>query len=147
RLVEQVLHDALARLVVDHQLLDVVALGGGVLRVEAGVEVEPRPVLEEHVGVAGAGDDLLEEIPRDVVRGEPALAVQRAGQSVLVFQPEDPPLHGVVTSGPSVAQGRASGPVRGPKVLTGRSPSAGREPPAGCGGTSDAAWCGPARRP
>jgi len=35
--------------------------------VEPGVEVEARAVLEEDVRVAGAGDDLLEEVPRDVV--------------------------------------------------------------------------------
>ena len=92
-LVQQVLDDALARLVVDDQVGDVVALGRGVLGMEAGVEVEAGAVLEEDVGVAGAGDDLLEEVARDVVGREPALAVQGAGEAVLVLDPEDPALH------------------------------------------------------
>jgi len=60
---------------------------------EAGVEIEARPVLEEHVGVARARDHLLEEVARDVVGGETALAVQRAGEAVLVLETEDPALH------------------------------------------------------
>ena len=92
-LVQQVLHDALARLVVDHQIGDVVALGGRVLGMEPGVEIEARPVLEEHVGVAGARDDLLEEVPRHVVGRQAALAVQGAGETVLVLEAEDPALH------------------------------------------------------
>ena len=63
-LVPEVLDDPLARLVVDDELGDVIALGRRVLGVESGVEVEARAVLEEDVGVAGPGDDLLEEIPR-----------------------------------------------------------------------------------
>ena len=70
--------------------------GRGVLGVEAGVEVEARPVLQEHVGVAGARDHLLEEVAGDVVGREPPLAVQRAGEPVLVLHPEDSPLHGAV---------------------------------------------------
>jgi len=63
-LVPEVLDDPLARLVVDDELGDVIALGRRVLGVESGVEVEARAVLEEDVGVAGPGDDLLEEVPR-----------------------------------------------------------------------------------
>ena len=76
-----------------HQIGDVVALRGGVLGMEAGVEVEARPVLQEDVGVAGARDDLLEEVSRDVVGRQAALAVQGAGQAVLVLEAEDPALH------------------------------------------------------
>ena len=93
RLVQEVLDDTLARLVVDDELGDVVALGSGVLGMEAGVEVEPRAVLEEDVGVARPGDDLLEEVAGDVVGREAALAVEGAGQAVLVLEAEDPPLH------------------------------------------------------
>ena len=60
----EVLEDPLARLVVTDELGDVIALGRRVLGVEPGVEVEARAVLEEDVGVAGPGDDLLEEVPR-----------------------------------------------------------------------------------
>mgnify|MGYP003296190190 CR=1 FL=1 len=92
-LVQEVLDDALARLVVNDEVGDVVALRRGVLGVEARVEVEPRAVLEEYVGVAGAGDDLLEEVARDVVGRQAALAVERARQAVFVLEAEDARLH------------------------------------------------------
>src|SRR5215831_10843585 len=70
--------------------------GRRVLRMEPRVEIEPGSVLEEHVGVAGAGDDLLEQVPRDVVGRQAALTVEGAGEAVLVLEAEDPPLHGPV---------------------------------------------------
>jgi hypothetical protein len=94
--VQEVLDDALARLVVDDQLGDVIALGRRILRVEPGVEIEPRPVFEEDVRVASAGDDLLEEVARNVVGRQAALAVQGAGETVLVLEAEDPALHGAI---------------------------------------------------
>src|SRR6267142_1826192 len=100
------------------ELDDVVALRRGVLGVEAGVQVQAGAVLEEHVGVAGARDDLLEEIPRDIVRRQAALDVERAVEAVLVLEPEDPALH----LRPSVA--RTTWLCRG----------VGSAPPAGCGG-------------
>jgi hypothetical protein len=93
-LVQKVFHDPLAGLVVDDQLGHVVALGRGVLRMEPGVEVQAGAVLEEHVGVAGARDDLLEQVPRDVVGRQPPLTVERAGETILVLEAEDPALHG-----------------------------------------------------
>ena len=92
-LVPEVLDDPLARLVVADELGDVIALGRRVLGVEPGVEVEARAVLEEDVGVAGPGDDLLEEVPRDVVGRQATLAVQGAGETVLVLEAEDPAFH------------------------------------------------------
>src|SRR5438270_55065 len=110
---------------------DVVALGGGVLRVEPGVQVQAGAVLQEHVGVAGARDDFLEQVPRDVVGRESTLTVQRAGEAVLVLEAEDPALHAM----PSVAR------------TTSPCPGVGSAPPAGCGGTCGAPCCGRARRP
>src|SRR5215467_10861052 len=92
-LVPEVVDDPLTRLVVDDELSDVIALGRRVLGVEPGVEVEARAVLEEDVRVAGAGDDLLEQVPRDVVGRQTTLAVQGAGETVLVLEAEDPALH------------------------------------------------------
>ncbi len=93
RLVPEVLDNPLARLVVADELGDVIALGRRVLGVEPGVEVEARAVLEEDVRVAGPGDDLLEEVPRDVVGRQLTLAVQGAGETVLVLEAEDPAFH------------------------------------------------------
>jgi hypothetical protein len=92
-LVQEVPHDPLAGLVVDDELADVVALGRRVFGVEAGVEVQPRAVLEEDVGVTRAGDDLLEQVARHVVGRQAPLPVERTRQPVLVLESEDPPLH------------------------------------------------------
>jgi hypothetical protein len=92
-LVQEVLDDALAGLVVDDQLGDVVALGRRVLRVEPRVEVQPSAVLQEHIRVPGSRDHLLEQVPGDVIRGQAALAVEGAGEAVFVLETEDPALH------------------------------------------------------
>src|SRR5712691_8712036 len=55
------------------------------------LEIEARAVLEKDVRVPSAGDDLLEQVAGDVVRRQPALTVESAGQAVLVLEPEDPP--------------------------------------------------------
>src|SRR5262249_51127220 len=96
------------------------------------------------------GDDLLEEIPRDVVGREPPLAVQRAGEAVLVFETEDPALH----EG-SLAEGAARGKEQTARLGTGsraggvtcRRRGAGGGLPGESGGTSGAPCHGRARQP
>ncbi len=91
---QEALEDALARLVVRHQLGDVVALGGGVLGVGAHVEVQAGTVAQEHVAAAAPGDYAAEEVPGHLVRGQPALPAERTGDAVLVLQPENSAVHG-----------------------------------------------------
>ncbi len=102
---EQPLEDPLPRLVVGDQLDDVVALGGGVLRVAADVEVEPGAVAQEDVAAAAPADDLAEQVARHLVGAQPALALERARDAVLVLDPEDPPVH-AATLRPSTSCGR-----------------------------------------
>ena len=109
RLMQQILDDPFPRLVVDDEIGNVVALRSGVLGVEARVEVEPRPVFEEDVGVARSRDDLLEEVAGDVVGREPALAVEGTGQAVLVLEAEDAPLHVGLSLTGERAEGNYSG--------------------------------------
>src|SRR5215469_5331048 len=125
RLVEEILHDALARLVVDDEVGDVVALGRGVLGMEAGVEVEPRAVLQEDVGVARSGNDLLEKIASDVVGRQAPLAVEGAGQAVLVFEAEDATLHVGISLTGAGAGGNYSGTGYVPFVMSWCSTSGG----------------------
>src|SRR5690606_30945829 len=70
RLLGQVGEDRLAGPVLDDDLAHVVALGGGVLRVGADVEVEPAAVAEEDVGGAPPLHDLLEQVAGRLVRPE-----------------------------------------------------------------------------
>ena len=90
---EQALEDPLPRLVVDDELGEVVALGGGVLGVAADVEVEPGAVAQEDVGAAPPGDHPPEQVAGDLVRGEPALALEGARDAVLGLDAEDPSVH------------------------------------------------------
>ena len=90
---DEALEDPLAGLVVDDELVQRVALRGGVLGVRADVEVQPGAVLQEHVGAAAPADDASEQVAGDLVGAEPALPAERARDAVLVLEAEDPPLH------------------------------------------------------
>ena len=112
--VDQVLEDPLPGLVVDHQVGDGVALGGGVLGVAADVEVEAGAVLQEHVGRPAPAHHPAEQVAGDLVRAQPALAAQRAGDPVLVLQAEDATIHACGSSAPALhgcCADRAIGPV------------------------------------
>src|SRR3989454_1454444 len=124
-LVQEVFDDALARLVVNDELGHVVAFGRRVLGVEPRVEIQARSVLEEHVRVPRARDHLLEQVARDVVGAQAPLAVQGAGEAVLVLETEDPTLHRRGGSMPALSLAR----------LTAPRPGVARAPPGECAGT------------
>ncbi len=90
---DQPAEDPLPRLVVGHDVGDLVALGRGVLGVAAHIEVEAGPVLEEHVRGAPPADHPAEEVAGHLVGAEPALAAQGEGHPVLVLDAEDALLH------------------------------------------------------
>ena len=90
---DQLGQDPLPRLVVGHDVADLVALGRGVLGVAADIEVEAGPVLQEDVGGAAPADHPAEEVAGHLVGAEPALAAQGEGDAVLVLNAEDALLH------------------------------------------------------
>jgi hypothetical protein len=90
---EQRFEDALAGLVVHDEVVEAVALRCRVLGVRADVEVQPGAVLQEDVGAASPADHSAEQVPRDLVRGEPPLPAQRARDAVLVLEAVDAALH------------------------------------------------------
>src|SRR4029450_2384761 len=96
----------------------------GLLGVEAGVEIEAGAVLQEHVGVAGAGDDLLEEVAGDVVGREAALTVERAGQGVFVLHPAGAAAHVAlrVSGGGAGRKNREGAPVTRGRAGAGSAP-------------------------
>ena len=98
RAAHEALEDPLPRLVVDDEVLDRVALGGGVLGVAADVEVEARTVLEEHVARTAPRHDPAEQVAGDLVGAQPALSAERARDAVLVLESEDPALHRISVS-------------------------------------------------
>jgi hypothetical protein len=85
--------DPLPRLVVNHQLGDVVAFGGGVLGMTAHIEVEPGAVLEEYIGRTAPAHHPPEQVTGHLVGTEPPLAAQGTGHPVLVLQAVDPLVH------------------------------------------------------
>src|SRR5215467_6698893 len=93
RVEQQPLQDALACLVVGYQIDQAVALWCCVLGVAADVQIEPRAVTQEDVAAAAPGHDPAEQVPGHLVRREPPLAAKSAGDAVLVFQPENAPVH------------------------------------------------------
>ena len=111
---DETLEDPLPRLVVHDEVRDRVALRRRVLGVAADVEVEPGAVLEEDVARAAPRDHPPEEVPRDLVGAQPALATQRARDAVLVLEPEDPAFHtrSVPVTGPGPDLGRVSRSTR-----------------------------------
>ncbi len=90
---EQAFQDPLAGLVVHHQVGDAVALGGGVLRVAAHVQVEPGTIAQEYIAAAAPGDHAPEEVSGHLVRRELAAATEGARDPVLVLQAEDSSVH------------------------------------------------------
>src|SRR5690606_32006945 len=109
---------------------DVVARGGGVLRVGADVEVQASAVGQEDVAAAPPGHDPAEQVAGHLVGAEAALAAERAGDPVLVLEPEDPALHGCNLS-PSAADGADPGAVALSRPRRGPSGRAAR-PARGC---------------
>ena len=99
----QALQDPLPRLVMDHQLIQAVALRRGVLRVRPHVEIQPGPVLQKHVGAAPPTHNTTEQVPGHLIRAQPALTAQGARHPVLVLEPVDPALHVANLSVPSTA--------------------------------------------
>ena len=96
---QQVLEHALAGAVVGDQLDEAVALGGGVLGVAAHVEVEPRAVAEEHVRTAAPRDHPPKQVAGDLIRAQPAMAVERAGDTEFGLDAHDSSLHLIETTG------------------------------------------------
>jgi hypothetical protein len=89
----QPFEDPLPCPVVRDEVDQVVALGRRVLGVAADVEVEPRTVAQEDVAAAPPRHDPSEEVARHLVGRQTALALERAGDAVLVLDAEDPPVH------------------------------------------------------
>src|SRR5947209_10734809 len=120
RVHEQALEGALPGLVMGDEVDEVVALGRGVLRVAADVEVEPGAVLQEDVAAAAPRHDPAEEVARHLVRAEPALTTERARDAVLVLEAIDPAVHAVSLGGRASCEELFELRVRKPAELPSR---------------------------
>ena len=86
---EEVRDDALAGLVVGHQIADLIDLGGRVLRVKPGVEIQAPSVLEEDLPGPRTGHDPLEDMADDVLPRRKSTIVHTAEEAVLGLKPGD----------------------------------------------------------
>src|SRR6202043_3227884 len=96
---QQVFENPLARAVVGDQLNQAVALRGGVLGVAADIEVQARAITQEDVRAAAPRHHTAEQVARDLVRTEPAVAVERAGDTEFGLDSHDPTLHPIEGTG------------------------------------------------
>lgn len=95
---EQVLEHPFTSAVVGDQLREAVTFGGRVLRVAAHVEVQARTVAEEDVAATPPRHDPPEQIARHFVGTEPAMAVERAGDTEFGLDAHDSSLHLIETT-------------------------------------------------
>ena len=114
---QELLEDPLPRLVVGDQVEDRIALRRRVLRMTPHIEVQPRPVRQEHVRRPPPRHHPTEQVPRHLVGTEPSLSAERACHPVLVLETEDAPLHlrnlpSPRPSGGTVGAVRRSGPTQ-----------------------------------
>ena len=124
---QQTFEGALAGLVVHHQVDDVVAFGRRVFGMAPDVEVEACAVAEKDVAGSAPRDDPPKQVPSDLIGRQPPLAVERAGNAVLVLQAENPPVHaGQLKRGRAGYQreARAIGPIARPGICQPRATSA-----------------------
>ena len=84
---------ALTRLVVDHQIFDVVTLRGGIFGMTPGVLVEPSTVHQEGVRRPAIGDEAFEDIAENFFDRQIDPPVRREDQAVFVLKAEDARLH------------------------------------------------------
>ncbi len=90
---QQVFQHPFAGAVVGDQLHQAVAFGGGVLRVASDVEIQAGSVAKEDVGASAPGHDATEQVAGHLVRAEPSMAVECAGDPELGLDAHDSPLH------------------------------------------------------
>ena len=87
------LQQPLARLVVDHEVRNVVALGRGVFGMAAGVLIEPRAVDEKGVGGPAVGNQAFEDIAQHLLHREIDAPVRGEDQPIFIFEAEDSRFH------------------------------------------------------
>ena len=78
--------DPLAGFVVDDQIKQVVAFGGGVFWMAARVLVESRPIREEGIGRPAIGDESLKNVPENFFNGKVDPSIRRKCQAVFTLK-------------------------------------------------------------
>ncbi len=88
------LKQPLTGFIVDDEIENVVALGGGILRMAAGVLVKPSAVYQKGVGGPAVWNETFKNIPQHLLHRQIDSSVRRKNETVLILQTEDPSSQG-----------------------------------------------------
>ncbi len=80
--------------IVDDEIENVIALGGGILRMAAGVLVKPSAVYQKSVGGPAVRNETFKNIPQHLLHRQIDSSVRRKNETVLILQTEDPSSQG-----------------------------------------------------
>jgi hypothetical protein len=81
---------SLTGFIMDDEIKNVVTLGGGILRMAAGVLIKPSPVYQEGVGGPTVWNETFKNIPQYLLHRQIDSSVRRKNETVLILQTEDP---------------------------------------------------------
>jgi hypothetical protein len=115
----------------DDELKNVVTLGGGILRMAAGVLVKPSTVYQEGVGGPAVWNETFKNIPQHLLHRQIDSSVRRKDETVLILQTEDPS-----SQGAGLQHVRIHRIPAGPAFFNRRTRSAEEEKLADCGKTT-----------
>ena len=85
---------SLTGFIMDDEIKNVVALGGGILRMAAGVLIKPSPVDQEGVRGPAVWNETFKNIPQHLLHRQIDSSVRRKNETVLILQTEDPSSQG-----------------------------------------------------
>ena len=85
---------SLTGFIVDDEIENVVALGGGILRMAAGVLIKPSTIDEEGIGGPAVWNETFKNIPQHLLHRQIDASVRRKNETVLILQTEDSPSQG-----------------------------------------------------
>ena len=80
--------------IMDDEIKNVVALGGGILRMAAGVLIKPSAVHQKGVGGPAVRNETFKNIPQHLLHRQIYPPVRRKDETVLILQTEDPSSQG-----------------------------------------------------
>ena len=79
----------------DNEIQNIVALGGGILRMAAGILIEAGAVHQKGVGGLTVRNEAFKNIPQHLFHGQIDAPVRRKDEPILILQTEDPSSQGI----------------------------------------------------
>ena len=86
---------SLTGFIVNDEVENIIALGGGILRMAASVLIEPSAVHQERVGRPAVWNETFKNIPQHLLHRQIDTSVRRKNEAVLILQTKDPSSQGI----------------------------------------------------